>query len=271
MVKTPLGLGLTLDPNNRVTAAVPDSQATRSGTIRLGDQVISLHGKALSARLSFGEVLRQITVGHAFEMVLQRPSTQQAATHDGPGPGQPTATHFMLYLSKHTFMGGAGLELSHEVRAAMHAKLEIVLMHETVEPDGCEFGEVISHTPVDLLDKGLYGKLATPLHAGLHRAVSLLIAAKAMGATTKTGSLVEERKRAAAKKVTALKKVNFRQVVAAKFVRFTARQSSSTMIATEHTHFKSTCQSATSTTGPTTLVKSPISPVELDEQVFERV
>ena len=45
MVKTPLGLGLTLDPNNRVTAAMPDSQAARSGTIRLGDQVISLHGK----------------------------------------------------------------------------------------------------------------------------------------------------------------------------------------------------------------------------------
>ena len=129
-------------------------------------------------------------------------SAAQATTPDGPG--QPTATHFLLYLSKHTFMGGAGLELSHEVRAALHAKLEIVLMHETAEPDGCEFNEVISHTPADLLEKGLYSQIATPLHAGLHRAVSLLLAAKAMGATATKGSfLVQERRKAAVQKVSA--------------------------------------------------------------------
>ena len=84
IVKTPLGLGLTLDPNNCVTAAMPESQATRSGTIRLGDQVISLHGKALSAQLSFGEVLGRITVGRAFEMVLHRPHASDAEAQVEP-------------------------------------------------------------------------------------------------------------------------------------------------------------------------------------------
>jgi len=264
MVKTPLGLGLTLDPNNRVTALATDSQATRSGTIRLGDQVVSLNGKALSVRLSFAEVLGRLAMGEALEVGLQRPGAAKAATPDGPS--QPTPTHFLLYLSKRTFTGGAGLELSHEVRAAMQAKLEIVMMHETAEPDGCEFDEVISHTPADLLEKGLYGQLATPLHAGLHRAVSLLMAAKAMGATAKASSLVEERGRVAAKKVAALKKrANPKQMVQARFVRLTSRRSSSTMgtmMVTEHTHFesKSPGQLATSTTAD----RSPIAASEVE-------
>ena len=32
--------------------------------------------------------------------------------------------------------------------------------------DLAKFDEVISHTPAGLLEKGLYDKLATPLHAG---------------------------------------------------------------------------------------------------------
>ena len=261
MVKTPLGLGLTLDPNNCVTALATGSQATRSGTIRLGDQVVSLNGKALSARLSFAEALGQLATGEALEMVLQRSGAAKAATPDGQG--RPTPTHFLLYLSKHTFTGGAGLELSHEVRAAMNTKLEIVLMHETAEPDGCEFDEVISHTPADLLEKGLYDKLATPLHAGLHRAVSLLMAAKAMGATAKNSRRTAERKKAAAKTVAALKKrANPKQVIEAKFVRRRSSSTMGTMIVTEHTNFKSKSPGHLVTS--TTADQSPTAPVELE-------
>ena len=82
----------------------------------------------------------------------------------------------------------------------MIAGLEIALMHEVDEPNGCEFGDVMAHTPADLIDRGLFNKLATPLHSGLHRAVSLLLAAKAMGATAEgRKKLVEQARTSAAR------------------------------------------------------------------------
>ena len=66
-------------------------------------------------------------------------------------------------------------------------------MHEKCNPEGCEFAEVMSHTPGDLLENGLYNDVATPLHEGLHRAVSLLIAAKAMGAVNTNRGVSQKR------------------------------------------------------------------------------
>ena len=43
--KTPLGFGITLDDDGTVTEIQPDSQAARSGQIKLGDRLAAVNGK----------------------------------------------------------------------------------------------------------------------------------------------------------------------------------------------------------------------------------
>ena len=60
------------------------------------------------------------------------------STRSSKAPQEPT--HFLLYLTKKTFMGLKGKGLAHEVRAARAAGLPVVLVHETdAERDGCAF------------------------------------------------------------------------------------------------------------------------------------
>ena len=44
--KTPLGFGITVDDDGTVTEIQPDSQAARSGQIKLGDRLAAVNGKA---------------------------------------------------------------------------------------------------------------------------------------------------------------------------------------------------------------------------------
>ena len=95
-----------------------------------------------------------------------------------------TATHMLLYLNIDTFVGEVGETLAREVRQARANALPIVLVHEvdTRRRRGCAFDRFFQTTPQDLLDDGLYRKIAVPCHPGAHRHVSLALVAKQCGA-----------------------------------------------------------------------------------------
>ena len=96
----------------------------------------------------------------------------------------PHATHFLLYLSGDTFTGFDGQKLAQEVRRARAAaRVPIVLVHET-DPrrSGCAFDRLFHTTPEDLINGGLYKKIAVPCQPEPLRSVSLALVARAFGA-----------------------------------------------------------------------------------------
>ena len=97
-------------------------------------------------------------------------------------PEEPT--HFLLYLTKKTFMGLKGKGLAHEVREARAAGLAVVLVHETdADRDGCAFDTMFKTTPQDLINGGLYDELAELFVSGTtHRKLSHAQLAKKLGA-----------------------------------------------------------------------------------------
>ena len=93
------------------------------------------------------------------------------------------STHFILYLSKETWIGEAGDALAEEVRKARAAGLPITMVHSTADnADGCEFGELFATTPPDLIQDGLYTALALALYPPPFRHVSACLVARALGA-----------------------------------------------------------------------------------------
>ena len=72
LVKTPLGLGLSVDQNNLVTAVEMDSQAARTGKIAPNDVLISVNAVELSSSVTFGSELAKLDVGSSLEVVVRR-------------------------------------------------------------------------------------------------------------------------------------------------------------------------------------------------------
>ena len=103
-------------------------------------------------------------------------------TRSSKAPQEPT--HFLLYLTKKTFMGLKGKGLAHEVRTARAAGLPVVLVHETdAERDGIAFDTFFKTTPQDLINGGLYDALAELFVSGTtHRKLSHAQLAKKLGA-----------------------------------------------------------------------------------------
>ena len=103
--------------------------------------------------------------------------------------GHKNATHMLLYLDRHTWLGAAGDKLAKSVAAARAQKLPIILVHEQDESRGaCEFSQFFEITPQALLiggSSGLYASIAIPLYAPPHRAIGLAMAGLALGATDK--------------------------------------------------------------------------------------
>ena len=106
-------------------------------------------------------------------------------TRSSKAPQEPT--HFLLYLTKKTFMGLKGKGLAHEVRTARAAGLPVVLVHENDGArDGCAFDTLFQTTPQELIDGGLYNTLAVPFMSGdAHRKLSRALLAKELGAQEK--------------------------------------------------------------------------------------
>ena len=67
LMRTPLGLGLTVDGDNRVVAIAADSQAQRNGGFAVGQRLISLRTRwgtrALGDGVSFDQLLSTVPVG----------------------------------------------------------------------------------------------------------------------------------------------------------------------------------------------------------------
>jgi len=93
------------------------------------------------------------------------------------------ATHFLVLLNKHTFVGEEGQLLAGEVHRALDAWLPVVLVHEEdLKRDGCPFDELYHFTPEDLINRGLYKKAVISCRREPLRPVSFSLIAKAMGA-----------------------------------------------------------------------------------------
>jgi hypothetical protein len=95
----------------------------------------------------------------------------------------------LLYLNQKTWVE-EGEVLERDVRAARatQAGIKIVLVHENdPEKGGCEFGMFFGTTPQELITDGIYSDIAIALHTLPHRAVSLALVAKAVGAVKRTG------------------------------------------------------------------------------------
>ena len=72
LVRTPLGLGLSVDSQNMVTAIADGSQAERSGLFVLQDRLLSLNGQTLSASSPLGELLGAIALGGKVSIEISR-------------------------------------------------------------------------------------------------------------------------------------------------------------------------------------------------------
>ena len=104
---------------------------------------------------------------------------------------RPRATHLLIYLNEQTFVGGVGEELAAQVREARQQSQPVVLVHET-DPQfgGCAFERLFHTTPQDLIDDGLYRKIAIACHPAPHRSVSLALIALALGMKESDNSLI---------------------------------------------------------------------------------
>ena len=88
-------------------------------------------------------------------------------------------TRWLLYLRADTFETAEGERLAAEVEAALLAGVRPAMAYDAeVTP---EFGDIIHATPRQLT--GLYGALAVEWRRGAHRAVSMRLVARALGAT----------------------------------------------------------------------------------------
>ena len=89
------------------------------------------------------------------------------------------AARWVLFLSPTCFEGEQGERLAAEVTVAVQAGVAPAMLWSPVEGD---FGEIIERTPRALVAAGLYGPLAIEWRAGVHRTVSVRLAAIALGA-----------------------------------------------------------------------------------------
>ena len=74
LVRTPIGLGLTVDSHYKVLAIAKGSQAKRSRGIAVGDQLVSINDVPLSGGGSFDEQLSAIALGTKVRLVISKPA-----------------------------------------------------------------------------------------------------------------------------------------------------------------------------------------------------
>ena len=72
LVRTPLGLGLSIDGRNKVTAIDDDSQAGRTGLFAVHDRLVSLNGQPLSSSSPLEELLDAVEVGGKLSFEIAR-------------------------------------------------------------------------------------------------------------------------------------------------------------------------------------------------------
>lgn len=98
--------------------------------------------------------------------------------------------HMLVYLNLKTWTSGAkSNELAAEVRMAMTMGVHLLLVHEMpgewqTARHGCPFSDLFSHvdgaTPQDLLARGIYTEIASPLKGGVFRGASMVIVSRVL-------------------------------------------------------------------------------------------
>ena len=91
LVRTPLGLGLSLDSQYKVVAIAHGSQAQRSGNFAVHDQLVSLNGQPLSGSISFEEQLGVIAVGTKITIGISRSTAAIVHEVDADLPQQDSS------------------------------------------------------------------------------------------------------------------------------------------------------------------------------------
>ena len=91
LVRTPLGLGLAVDKQNKVIELTGGSQAERSGCFAVGDQVISLNGKLLSDKYSasFEQLLGSFALGSKVIIEISAPARETTLVPKSKSPFKP--------------------------------------------------------------------------------------------------------------------------------------------------------------------------------------
>ena len=78
LAKTPLGLGMTLDPDNIVAYVKEGSQAEREGRIHVGDLVLSLNGEVPPQGKGVTAIIQSLPMGTKLEFSLQSAAYRKA-------------------------------------------------------------------------------------------------------------------------------------------------------------------------------------------------
>jgi len=80
LVRTPIGLGLTVDSHYKVLAIAKGSQAKRNRGIAVGDQLVSINDVPLSGGGSFDEQLGAIAMGAKVRLVISKPAGRRSGS-----------------------------------------------------------------------------------------------------------------------------------------------------------------------------------------------
>ena len=142
-------------------------------------------------------VLPSIVAPPALKKTESRFAVSVSAQRSSEETEEPP-THLLLYLNDQTFVGDTGRHLAaavrklladghHDLGLSSTGHVKLLLVHELDEAKGgCEFSRFFDTTPRDLIINGVYKTLATGLApggiTGEHRAVSIALIAKSMGA-----------------------------------------------------------------------------------------
>ena len=78
LTKTPLGLGLTIDPDNIVACVKDGSQAEREGHIHVGDLVVALNGEVPAHGTGVTAIIQSLPMGAQLEFSLQSAAAREA-------------------------------------------------------------------------------------------------------------------------------------------------------------------------------------------------
>ena len=84
LTKTPLGLGLTIDPNNIIATVKEGSQAEREGHFAVGDLVLTVNGEPPAPGQGVTAIIQSLPMGAQLEFAMQRAAMGVIVATPGP-------------------------------------------------------------------------------------------------------------------------------------------------------------------------------------------
>ena len=157
------------------------------GAAAAADEMALLVGNVDVTPLEAARVSRVSLRGQRSSLVdRMRMSSRVSEIVQLPFASRPIGSVFFLYLTQDIFAGMLGLQLVRDVHAAIDAGMRIVLIHErNGAKGGCDFEHILLATPSSLLERDLYGPLASPWFTGTHREIGIKLTAEGLGAKAK--------------------------------------------------------------------------------------